>query len=161
MLRTYVLVLQCALGALAAPYTQAQSHFTTCSDGTGNVFNATVIVPDASFPNVNGNPLPHGSEIAVYSESNQLCAGVVTWHGANALTVWRDNPLTLQRDGMQAGEALRFRIWNKSTGAEYAGDAVRIAYESGHGRYRDDARHVLADLSVDIGPQNSQPVGEL
>lgn len=161
MLRAHVLFIQCAISVFVAPCVQAQTHFDACSDGTGNVFNATVIIPTASSPTVDGTALPDGSEIAVFSQDNDRCAGVVTWNSANtALTVWGDDPLTTLPEGLQADDVLRFKVWNPHTGTEYTGSTVQIEYVSGNGRYTDDALYVLDALRIDTRPPEGQVIGE-
>ena len=101
MHRPPFLVFLLAISALLAPVTHAQTHFSACLDGTGNVFNATVIVPVESTPDVDGVSLATGSEIAVFSSDPaypDLCVGVITWQDAHGfITVWGDDSMTSAR----------------------------------------------------------------
>ncbi|MDX1546411.1 MAG: T9SS type A sorting domain-containing protein [Rhodothermales bacterium] len=145
-----------ALSVLPSMRAQAQTHFTGCLDGTGNVFNATVVVPVGSTPSINGTPLSDGSEIAVFSDDPaypDLCAGVLVWQNQHAfLTVWGDDDLTPERDGLLEGETLRYRVWDSASGTEYAGSAVEILYAQGNGTYGMDELLVLGDLNVWVAP---------
>lgn len=142
------------LGAPAAPRVHGQSHFTSCLNGTGNVFNATVIVPVESTPNVSGVPLAPGSEIAVFSSDPQypdLCVGLITWQGSHSfINVWGDDDMTPGRDGLLAGEVMDYRVWDRATDTEYAGSSVNVSYTLGDGLYDNDGVYVLGDLSASM-----------
>jgi len=136
------------------------AHFTSCLDGTGNVFNATVLMPTASSPDVNGTPLPNGSEIAVFSSDAQypnLCVGVLVWQGSHSyITVWGDNDLTSVRDGLRPNESLAFRVWDSASGTEYGAGSVWVSFSQSNPVYNHDAMLVVQDLSV--LPRPADPV---
>lgn len=153
MLRRSPLLILFVLGVLAAPVvTQAQHHFSNCLDGTGNVFSATVVVPTGSTPDIEGAPLPNGSEIAVFSSDpafRNLCVGVLIWQGSHGyITVWGDDDLTSSRDGLLDNEKLYYRVWDSTTRIEYDAGLVNVTYRQGNGRYANDKIMALADLSV-------------
>ena len=84
-------------------------HFTF-TDLTGN--NMTVVVPTSIAPTIDGSPIEIGDEIGVFTPAD-LCVGAATWTGSNiAITVWGDDDQTPAIDGMVAGEALNFKIWD-------------------------------------------------
>lgn len=122
----------------------AQAHFS-CNTNTGN--NATVVIPASANPNIDGIPLNTGDEIAVVMENNQ-CAGSVVWEaGKNAaLTVWGDDDQTTEKDGLAAGDAMRFRVWRKSADREV--DNVSVTYSQGDGTYQTDGTYVVASLNA-------------
>ena len=146
----YPALLWAAIAALWALPASAQSHFTNCAARTGT--SATVIVPAESAPKVNDQPLKAGSEIALFSASG-LCVGVAVWEGsATGITVWGDDAVTSETDGMKQGEPLRFRVWDG--GEVYAGKAVKVAYKEQpffgtKGLYERDKLFLLASLRVD------------
>jgi len=152
MIRTHSFIALLVLSALAAPRVQAQSHFTNCSSGVGNVFNATVIVAAESAPNIDGTSLAAGSEIAVFSSDPaypDLCVGVITWQGSSTfITVWGDDDLKPGRDGLIAGELLHYRVWDSATDTELTGTSVSVSYTLGNGLYGNDEVFVLSELNV-------------
>ncbi|MDZ7725411.1 MAG: FlgD immunoglobulin-like domain containing protein [candidate division KSB1 bacterium] len=81
--------------------------------------NATVIIPAAIHPcDAAGEELQTGDEIAVFNTGG-VCCGSEVWNESNAaLTVWGDNPMTDETDGMLSGDTLIFRIYDKSRGVE-------------------------------------------
>ncbi|MDX1546410.1 MAG: T9SS type A sorting domain-containing protein [Rhodothermales bacterium] len=147
-----VLLLSLGLCLPVAPSGHAQTHFTGCLDGAGNVFNATVVVPAGSAPEVGGVPLAAGAEIAVFSSDPllpEICAGVLVWQGEHGyITVWGTHDRAPERDGLRAGEALRYRVWDPRAGVEYGGAAVRAHYAQGSGLYTNDAVMILSTLEV-------------
>ncbi|HWP82727.1 MAG TPA: T9SS type A sorting domain-containing protein [Bacteroidota bacterium] len=125
----------------------AQTHFRFASQ-TGN--NATVAVPLAANPNINGTPLAPGDEIGVFTPSG-LCVGAVVWNGANvAITVWGDNDQTTEIDGMRAGEIINYHVWRQSTNTEYA--SVSVTYSLGDGIYTPNALYTLSSLNATAPP---------
>ncbi len=146
-----------AISALLAPVTRAQTHFSACLDGTGNVFNANVIVPVESTPDVDGVPLATGSEIAAFSSDPaypDLCVGMLTWQGSHSfMVVWGDDDLTSARDGLLADEELLYRVWDSASGVEFTGNLIDVSYAQGDGLYSNDEVYVLADLSVTTLPE--------
>ena len=152
MPRTHSLLIPLVFFALIVQCAQAQSHFSSCLDGAGNIFNATVIVLVESTPEVNGTPLTAGSEIAVYTSDAQyphLCVGMLVWQANHGfLAVWGDDDLTPERDGLLAGELLRYRVWDSAAGVEYGSESVQVSYAQGDGHYSDDAVMVVGALRV-------------
>ena len=161
MPHTHSLLIPLGFFALIVQCAQAQSHFSSCLDGAGNIFNATVIVLVESTPEVNGTPLTAGSEIAVYSSDAQcphLCVGMLVWQANHGfLAVWGDDDLTPERDGLLAGELLRYRVWDSAAGVEYGSESVQVNYVQGDGHYSDDAVMVLSELSVFVAPDAKVP----
>lgn len=90
----------------------AQTHFTSCAQNTGS--RALAVITADSAPVLDGSPLSHNSEIAVFSQDGS-CTGVVVWTGVNtAITIWGDDLITPAKDGLQSGDSLIYRIWNAS-----------------------------------------------
>jgi len=89
-------------------------YFTSIVN-TGN--NATVMVPSAINPAIDGRPLTSGDEIAVFT-STGLCIGAGVWReGGNlAIAVWGDNGMTDETDGAVQGEMFTFSVWDNETG---------------------------------------------
>ncbi|GMQ81589.1 MAG: hypothetical protein BMS9Abin05_1021 [Rhodothermia bacterium] len=152
MPRTVFLAAIISLSALLAIPANAQSHFTSCLDGKGNIFNATLILPLSAAPTINSIPLAVGSEVAVFSAepgAQELCVGVLTWKNVNsALTIWGDDPITPVRDGLRLSNQFSFRIWDSSLGIEFTPNAIIPTFSNGTPSYSDDETYVLSSLSA-------------
>jgi len=129
---------------------QAQTHFTACV--SPNIFSATIIIPASINPTIEDLPFEVGDEVAVFS-AGDLCAGMVVWNGNNtALSIFADDPLTPELDGLLEGEEMLFRIWEASSGVEHAADVITVAYAptstQTDGMFAADAIYVLSTLFV-------------
>jgi pimeloyl-ACP methyl ester carboxylesterase len=125
----------------------SETHFTFITT-TGN--NATIGIPTSANPNIDGLPISSGDEIGVFTSSG-LCVGAMVWSGENnAITVWGDNDQTPSVDGIQNGEQLYFRVWQQSSGLEYAGSEVN--YSTGNGVYTSDGIYILSSLGTSNVP---------
>jgi N-acetylmuramoyl-L-alanine amidase len=114
---------------------------------TGN--NATVGIPLSAQPSVNGVPLEIGDEIGAFTPAG-LCVGAVVWEQKNtALTVWGDDEMTQEVDGIKPGEQISYRIWKRSTDREYQATAT---YSLGDGIYQPNAIFILSSLSARLTP---------
>jgi hypothetical protein len=136
------------LGVLiwASSFAFAQTPaFFTFTTGTGN--NATVAVPAAANPNIDGTPLATGDEIGVFTPAS-LCVGAAVWTAGQsaAITVWGDNDQTPAVDGIKAGEEMRYRIWRKATNSVHL--QMSAAYAQGDGKYAANGIYILSALSA-------------
>ena len=136
----------------------AQTHFDSCVSGTGA--NATVLINESINPTIDAQAFASGDEIAVYTTEG-LCVGVESWTGSNvALTIWGDNSLTTEKDGLSANEQIHFVVWDASSQTEYGSSfgSVDVSYVSedpynGSGLYTQDAIYQLASLAA-LAPVN-------
>ncbi len=120
--------------------TQAQ-HFSFISN-TGN--NMTVVVPSVIDPTINGSSLETNDEIGVFTPSG-LCVGASVWTGSNiAITVWGDDGVTEDLDGIKVDSILHFRLWDNFAGTEHV---AAVTYTSGDPDYTIDGLSVLASLT--------------
>jgi len=120
----------------------AQSHFAF-KPITGN--DMTVLVRTCINPNINGEPLESGDEIGVFSSSG-LCVGAIVWQEKNvAITLWGDDGMTNDIDGMLQGDIIQYRIWDKSRSREYG---ANVSYHSGGASYGVDGIAILSSLSA-------------
>ena len=105
---------------LTASESYAQSAFDNCTDGVGNIYNSTLVVPVESVADIHGIALSDGSEIAVFTDSpggDEKCVGVATWTGESGyVVIWADDPATPVLDGIQDGRAFEIRIFDSMTG---------------------------------------------
>lgn len=85
------------------------SHFSTAMN-TGN--NHILAIPAEAWQT---NPTV-GDEIAAFSENGTLI-GAGTYQGGNfVLTLWGNDELTSDVDGLMAGETFQVQLWNKESG---------------------------------------------
>ncbi len=110
---------------------------SVCAQRTG--IQATMILPADADLSVQGRPLMPGDQVAVFSEEG-VCAGFMTWTGDNAaLTMWGDNYLTSEIDGLLGGDPMHIRIRTAASGTEYSDRNSRVTLT-----FRDDAAHLTA-----------------
>ena len=120
---------------------QNTQHFKPLST-TDN--NATILIKAESVPTFGVTPLKPGDEIGVFTRDG-FCAGAGVWDNTNmAITVWGDDAVSSDTDGMMSGEVYRFRLWDSNSGKEY--DAV-ATYESGDSLYAVNSLVILESLS--------------
>lgn len=143
---------------LAVPFSaQADPHFDSCSERTGN--NATLIVP-ASVVGVNGSPLEASDEIALFTPGG-VCAGRLMWNGGNAaLAVWEDDPMTEATEGFSEGDAMTYVVWDASESLEYGRGLgeISVTYEGAYedtGVFLPDAIYQASAISVSV-PVNEE-----
>jgi len=109
-----------AQGHLSPPWSDA------CPSRTGS--DATLIFPNTADVDAGGMPVQPGDQIAVFTPSGR-CAGYVTWTGASvALTVWGDDPMTDEVDGMIPGQRMHFRIRRSETPVEYTQEQASVSF---------------------------------
>ena len=111
---------------------------------TGN--SATIVLPVAANPNIDGTPLMHGDYIGVFTPSG-LCCGWSQWQGANmSITAWGDDDQTAAVDGFQVGEKLSYRVYRASEDKEW--DIVDVSYSQGNGLYSVNAFMIISSFDV-------------
>ncbi len=125
----------------------SQNHFSF-TQSTGN--NASISVPAAINPSIDGQTLATGDEIGVFTPDG-LCVGAIVWTGENnIITVWGNNPYNDVVDGIQPGEEIHYRVWRQSTDTEY--HYVEKEYSMGNGLYVADGLYVLSYLNAVSAP---------
>ena len=98
--------------------------------------NMTMVIDDGSWDN-----LPQkGSEISAYDEFGKMVGSGSYTSPVTVLTVWGDDLMTSERDGLSASEEISFKLWDTevirdftipkwSQGSSYYHvDAVNVAY---------------------------------
>ena len=131
---------------LTSGLTSAQTPtFFKFTANTSN--NATVAVPTAANPNIDGAPLASGDEIGVFTPAG-LCVGGVVWTigQSTAITVWGDDDQTPAIDGIKAGEEIRYRIWRKAANTLHL--QMSATYAQGDGKYAVNGIYILSALSA-------------
>ncbi len=147
---TYKRLLISCLGLLFATVNLINAdtqHFQYTSN-TGN--NATIILPSALQPEVDGEPLVPGDEIGVFTEDG-LCVGATVWRETTqSITIWGNDEQTAEKDGMEHNDSIYYRVWRQATDIEYKN--IEVTYDDSQvfyridGRYRIDAIYSLSSL---------------
>ncbi len=132
--------------------TRSLRHFTyqprhgPFADTTQQGF-ARLGVPEG-VPKVGGEPLSEGDEIGVFTPGG-TCVGAAVWAGAPTYVSAFGN----RQGGLQEGDSLRVRIWDRSAQTEYATAGTL----SEDGRYEPGETLIVRQLSADLSP--SEPSG--
>ena len=94
---------------------------------------------------INGEPITPGDEIGVFTPDG-LCVGGMVWCGQKnrAVTVWGNNPLTEEVDGMRQNEKMHYRVWQRET--DTVVEVNRVNYKQGDELYRSFGIYVLGSL---------------
>lgn len=144
-----------------AGWAPAQSYFDECSSETGN--NATVVIPASADIHVDDRAIEEGDEIAVFDEEGR-CAGATTWTGEHvALTVWGENKVSSDEEGLEAGEPMQFRLWSAADEQEW-GDAESVTvtfsdrkpYFTTENAYAPDQIYVIESLHFEPSARASR-----
>ena len=131
------------------------SYDELCAHRTG--IQATMIVPADATLSVQGRPLAVGDQVAVFS-ADGVCAGFITWGGENAaLTIWGDNYLTSEVDGLLGGDPMHIRIRRADRGIEHSSRNSHVtlifrddaAYLTSVPTFRPDGIYVVETLTID------------
>ena len=102
----------------------AKSAFVECAVRTGQ--NASIFIRSEVTPTINGVALDKGDEVVVL-DKNGACAGKATWTGETmSITVWGDDEMTEEIDGLNAGDPLRFVIYDASDNLIFGADGAGI-----------------------------------
>src|SRR5690554_1959614 len=101
--------------AVASP----KPYFQNCQNGTGA--SASVLLTASTAMHLTGNPaaivtraetVDPGDELAAFTPEG-VCSGRLVWEGETAvLTVWKDDPMTEEKDGFESGDPLVLRVWD-------------------------------------------------
>lgn len=143
------LVFSLLLLVIGSSAASAQPHFANCISRTAE--NATVILHEGTTISAGGGNLEEGDEIAVI-DNNGTCVGAGVWDGGSiAITVWGADQFS-KVGGLEAGNSLRFVVWDASKNVEYR--EVNTAFASGKpylrtdGLYSNGAVYELAALTA-------------
>jgi hypothetical protein len=115
---TYPTGLGKTLLASSGTITPKNKHYVSAKMRSDN--SATVLLKRVVE---NAHLVPDSTEIAAYDASGTLVGSGVVMHGSAAFTVWGDNSMTKEKDGLTAKEAMTFKIWLPS-GEEYTANYV-------------------------------------
>ncbi|PID93757.1 MAG: hypothetical protein CSA95_06070, partial [Bacteroidetes bacterium] len=84
----------------------------------------TVAVMNFANPTIDGMPLEAGDFIGVFyydaATDEERCAGYAEWQGANtSVTVYGNDATTPEKDGMDVGEAFRWKVYSWGAAMQY------------------------------------------
>nr|MCS5663219.1 hypothetical protein [Flavobacteriales bacterium] len=121
------------------------SHFAKVP-ATDN--NMTVVLEDAAW-----DVLPtEGSEIAAFDDAGNMIGSAIYSSPVTAIAVWGDDATTSSKDGLEASEAVSFKVWASDKvldftvkewtegSSSYNVDAINVASSI-------ETNHVIADLN--------------
>jgi hypothetical protein len=114
------------------------------TDYTGN--NATLVVPHAIKPRVNGRDILTGDAIGVFYEENDslICGGYAIWEGNNlAITIWGDDDQTQEKDGFEVNDDYVIKVWDSRDQKQFD---VIVTYATGNPYYTINGYSVLGNL---------------
>ena len=100
---------------LSLPKSSAAAPTTTISPAHFAGFRAKT--PDNAIVLVTAHGLPDGAEIGAWTPSLLIGAGVVQM-GRALLTLWGDDPLTVEVDGARTGESITLTCWDPFSARE-------------------------------------------
>lgn len=113
--------------------------------------NHTVILPENLSSDLNGASLQAGDYIGVFFSSNgqHYCAGNTLWSGAaTSFPVFGDDPVSLEKDGLIAGESFIVKVWRSLNAEEID---VYAAYAPADILITADSQYVSDGVSMMIG----------
>ncbi len=145
-LALFIWALILAAGSLFPAPAQAQSQ--NCSLNTGN--NATYIFPVEVAGSFGGTALATGDVVYAYTTQG-ICVGSRTWQAgsANWITVWGDDEMTDEVDGMLVGESIRFQVYDASANVTYTNTSA--TYSEGNGSYAVNGINVFSAFGEGAG----------
>ena len=108
---------------------------------TGN--NMTIGFPIDTWENIPNT----GDEIAAYDESGNLIGSTVFNGDHLALTVWGDDVMTDNKDGLIEGEKILFRLWDSETNLESI--LVIDSWDAGSDIYEIDGISIASSIIID------------
>lgn len=89
-----------------------------------------------------------GDEIGVFTTQG-LCVGSGIWENNElVITVWGDDGLTPEVDGIKAGEQFSYRIWTKATSLEQNIDCA--TYSQGDGVYTPNVTSIVSSMNFKL-----------
>jgi hypothetical protein len=120
------------------------------TSNTGN--NATVVLSKSADITVDGYTLQPGDEIGVFTPDS-LCVGAVVWpDSSTVIVVWGNNPQTPEeKDGIDVGEQMHFRIWRKNVNAEFVQNQVVFSDQShvnSEDTYKENSIYIISLLTA-------------
>jgi hypothetical protein len=138
----YPIVLIMVLTISALAFSQEYFQWT---HNTGEYATVGMLVDNEIL--INGEPIAPGDEIGVFTPDG-LCVGGLVWCGEKnrAVTVWGNDPLTEEIDGMRQNEKIHYRIWQKAT--DTVVEAKQVNYELGDELYRSFGIYIVASLNA-------------
>jgi hypothetical protein len=127
----------------------SESAYFKFTSNTGN--NATVVLSKSADITVDGYTLQPGDEIGVFTPDS-LCVGAVVWpDSSTVITVWGNNEYTQDKDGIDVGEQMHFRIWRKNVNAEFVQNQVVFSDQSpanGEDTYKHNSIYIIDQLTA-------------
>ena len=113
-------------------YIKVCSRIFNPADTTDN--NSTILLPITAAILIKGDSITFCDQIGVFTEEYSLCVGTGIWEEKNiAITVYGDDALTSEKDGMLVGETYKYKLYDFEAGEIYL--VSNIKYKSGDPYY--------------------------
>ena len=110
--------------------------------------NATIAVPVAINPTLDGQALKNGDAIGAFflRDGAPVCGGYCIWQTgqSGAITAYGDDEISPLKDGFSEGELINYRIWDSASGTDWSANAT---YQMGGPNYSTNGIMVLASLA--------------
>ncbi|PKL85416.1 MAG: hypothetical protein CVV22_08390, partial [Ignavibacteriae bacterium HGW-Ignavibacteriae-1] len=106
-----------------------------------------IVVPTSINPQIGGRNIASGDAIGIFYDDagTPKCAGYAYWTGVILqITVWGDDPLTIEKDGFSTNELYTFKLWDSQTDLVYTAE---VTYSSGPNNFQNNATSILASLN--------------
>ena len=112
--------------------------------------NSTIIFQRSAKIMIQGQPIEVGDEIGVFTPDS-ICVGAGVWSDTGAVfPVFGNDALTGNKDGINPGEEMHFRIWSKYQRTEYLQDEVWFSSAFEDNEYKSGTMYLIDSLFVDI-----------
>jgi len=140
--KNYRYLVTCLIIVSLSGIVYGQENFNW-TQNTGEYATVGILVDNTIL--INGKPIASGDEIGVFTPDG-LCVGAMRWcgHANHAITVWGDNPVTEEIDGMRQNEKMYYRIWQKET--DRVIEVKRVDYALGDELYQSFGIYVVSSL---------------
>ncbi|NLO19027.1 MAG: T9SS type A sorting domain-containing protein [Ignavibacteria bacterium] len=137
-------------------FSQNPQHFTFKTN-TGNT--GSIVVP-MNTATIDGVPLSNGDEIGAFTPDGLCVGAAICVDNANiGFSVWGNDELTQEIDGLRQGETIHFRFWKQSTDTEY--ENINVTYFQGSGIYNVNCYFIVSSLYYGEAPALLVPMTEL
>ena len=114
--------------------------------------NMTLCIPLSAW-----EQLPEtGDEIGIINNNDVLSGKGVYNNNHLAITIWGDNEVTSDIDGITNGELYKLRIWNNITGEK---ELIITGWDEGSGNYEDNGISIANKITI-ISTNNSFELGQ-
>ena len=128
--------------AKASGFNPVTFNFGT-KDATGN--NMTLGIPETAWEDLE---VANGDEVGIFSSTGQLVGSGVYENDHMAISLWGDDELDDQQQGLVNGEMYTIKLWNSRT--DKVSTLEVTEWTEGDGTYGDNATAIVGKLAIQI-----------